>query len=100
MDQAGRCGKVSGVRVAVTPGEDPGSVAQRCPLQMPTGCNGSRIESGMTKKVRNGNLKSPEWQFVTPGEDPGSMAQRCPLQMPTGCNGSRIESGMTAKKFA
>jgi len=32
----------------VIPGEDPGSILGPCPLQTASGCNGSRIKSGMT----------------------------------------------------
>jgi len=40
--------KLIATPVFVIPGEDPGSINRRCPLHMPAGCNGSRIESGMT----------------------------------------------------
>jgi hypothetical protein len=34
----------------VIPGEDPGSMVQRSPLQTPAGRDGSRIKSGMTNE--------------------------------------------------
>jgi len=40
----------SGIHYFVIPGEDPGSILFRCPLQAAVGRNGSRIESGMTVK--------------------------------------------------
>jgi len=39
-----------GIKDFVIPGEDPGSILFRCPLQAAVGRNGSRIESGMTVK--------------------------------------------------
>ena len=39
-----------GINDFVIPGEDPGSILLRCPLQTAVGRNGSLIESGMTSK--------------------------------------------------
>ena len=43
-----------GIKDFVIPGEDPGSILLRCPLQTAVGRNGSRIESGMTSKSEFG----------------------------------------------
>jgi len=42
-----------GIKDFVIPGEDPGSILFRCPLQAAVGRNGSRIESGTTDKKRD-----------------------------------------------
>jgi ribosomal protein L23 len=43
-----------GINDFVIPGEDPGSILLRCPLQTAVGRNGSRIESGKTSKSEFG----------------------------------------------
>jgi hypothetical protein len=55
-----------GIKDFVIPGEDPGSILLRCPLQTAVGRNGSRIESGMTVKSVYGMTV-----FCHPGRRPG-----------------------------
>jgi hypothetical protein len=55
-----------GIKDFVIPGEDPGSIFLRCPLQTAVGRNGSRIESGMTVKSVYGMTV-----FCHPGRRPG-----------------------------
>ena len=50
-----------GINDFVIPGEDPGSILLRCPLQTAVGRNGSRIESGKTSKSEFGMTSKSEF---------------------------------------